>query len=206
MSGWTQGHDTIARLLERGHLERISGGAANGAYLVDQARQRLGGARAALLADRVGAFELAYGSARQAITAALLHQGLRPRLDGGQIAVAEAAAAQFGQPLQFFNTLRRVRNLLEYPRTPDDLVISERDVNGALAYAETTVALASTRHLATHRDLRRRRPGRGWASGRPLRYRLEDDTAGQARLVHNRSKFVFTCSAPGGRATRSTAL
>lgn len=55
MSGWTQGHDTIARLLERGHLERISGGAANGAYLVDQARQRLGGARAALVAHRVGA-------------------------------------------------------------------------------------------------------------------------------------------------------
>lgn len=48
MSSWKAGHDDIAALVDRGHLERISGQSANGAYLITQAQQRLAGARAAL--------------------------------------------------------------------------------------------------------------------------------------------------------------
>ena len=53
MSGWTAGHAQIAALVERRHLEQVSGDAANGTYLLQQARQRLAGARAARSADHI---------------------------------------------------------------------------------------------------------------------------------------------------------
>lgn len=82
MSGWKTGQAQIAALVERRHLEQVSGDAANGVYLLQQARQRLVGARAARSADHIGAFELAYDATRQALTALLAQQGLRPTTAG----------------------------------------------------------------------------------------------------------------------------
>jgi hypothetical protein len=129
---WPRSQDTIVELLNRGHLEHITGEAANGEYPVLQAHRRLAGARAAQSADRVGAFALAYEAVRQAATAALVQQGLRPRVEGGHVAVEEAVRAQFGKPFDTFNAMRKVRNQLEYPRNSSDVDLSAEDAEWAL--------------------------------------------------------------------------
>jgi uncharacterized protein (UPF0332 family) len=139
---WRQGHATIALLVNRGHLEQISGQAANGDYLIGQARQRIASANSILQIDRVGAYNLAYDGTRQAATALLIQQGLRPRIEGGHIAITEAVQAQFGEPFRLLNAMRRRRNKLEYPQSPDDVAIDADTAAEAVAYAERTIAAA----------------------------------------------------------------
>jgi hypothetical protein len=142
VSSWKPGHDEISALIDRGHLERISGQAADGTYLITQAHQRLAGARAALSADSIGAFELAYDGTRLAATALLVQQGLRPKSAGGHIAVIAAVRAQFGSRFELFDAMRRIRNKLEYPVSPNDLTLSDNAVDSALDYAATTITAA----------------------------------------------------------------
>ncbi|KMV18321.1 hypothetical protein ACT17_11860 [Mycolicibacterium conceptionense] len=139
---WKPGRETIADLIERRHLERISGDAANGTYLGREATQRLSGARAALEADPAGAFALAYDALRQAVTALLVQQGLRPRSEGGHIAIVEAVQAQFGDAFGPLNSMRRVRNQLEYPRNPSDLDIDRSDAQAAIDTAQRLIEAA----------------------------------------------------------------
>jgi hypothetical protein len=139
---WQQGHATIVVLINRGHLEQISGQAANGDYLIGQARQRITSANSILQVDRVSAYNLAYDGTRQAATALLIQQGLRPRMEGGHIAIAEAVQAQFGEPFRLLNAMRRRRNKLEYPQNPDDVAIDADTATEAVAYSERTVAAA----------------------------------------------------------------
>lgn len=63
---------------------------------------------------------MAYDAARQALTALLAHQGLRPTTKGGHYAVERAVRAQFGPGFRQFGALRRRRNELEYPERPGD--------------------------------------------------------------------------------------
>lgn len=139
---WKQGHATVALLIDRGHLEQISGRAANGDYLISQARQRVTTANRILQVDRVSAYNLAYDGTRQAATALLIQQGLRPRVEGGHVAIADAVQAQFGEPFRLLNAMRRRRNKLEYPQNPDDVAIDDDTAAEAVAYAERTVAAA----------------------------------------------------------------
>lgn len=77
-------------------------------------------ARLAIERDPDSAFVLAYDAARQALTALLAHQGLRPTTKGGHYAVEQAVRAQFGPGFRQFGALRRRRNELEYPERPGD--------------------------------------------------------------------------------------
>ncbi|WP_368668677.1 HEPN domain-containing protein [Nocardioides massiliensis] len=77
-------------------------------------------ARSAVDSDPDSALVLAYDAARQALTALLAHQGLRPTTKGGHYAVERAARAQFGPGFRQFGALRRRRNELEYPERPSD--------------------------------------------------------------------------------------
>ncbi|OBK40314.1 hypothetical protein A5658_22025 [Mycobacterium sp. 1245111.1] len=106
---WQQGRETITLLIRQGHLERISGAAANGQYLLDQAHQRAATAAAIAESDPV----TAYDGVRQAATSLLVQQGLRPKSEGGHIAVVEAVRSQFGESFAYFNAMRRRRNKLE---------------------------------------------------------------------------------------------
>ncbi|MDD4866079.1 MAG: hypothetical protein PHQ28_02830 [Mycobacterium sp.] len=142
MTSWGPGRAAITQLVGNGSLEHISGAAADGTYLLEQARQRLAGAHAARTADHIGAFELAYDATRQAITALLVQQGLRPTTRGGHIAVAEAAEAQFGSHFSTFNTMRRIRNQLEYPRRTTDLELPTADTDRALDNAQYIIDAA----------------------------------------------------------------
>jgi HEPN domain-containing protein len=77
-------------------------------------------ATTAIQRDPDSAFVLAYDAARQALTAVLARQGLRPTTKGGHYAVGQAIRAQFGPGFRQFGALRRRRNELEYPERPGD--------------------------------------------------------------------------------------
>lgn len=144
-AAWPTGRTTVAELIDRRHLQQITGDAANGDYLIAQAHLRLAGARAAKDADPSGAYALAYDGMRSAVTALLVQQGLRPTSEGGHIAIVEAARAQFGPVFETLNAMRRVRNQLEYPRDADDVEIDVADTD--LAIAETEKAIAGVERL-----------------------------------------------------------
>ncbi|NNM47175.1 HEPN domain-containing protein [Knoellia koreensis] len=127
MARWTIGQADIEALLAGGELQRLTGQAADGKRLLAKASRTLATARSAIESDPDSAFVLAYDAARQALTALLAHQGLRPTTKGGHYAVEQAVRAQFGQGFRQFGALRRRRNELEYPQHSDD----DADVNEA---------------------------------------------------------------------------
>jgi hypothetical protein len=92
-----------------GVLQKLTGAAANGERLLKKAAVTLTTARSAVKTDPDSAFVLAYDSARQALTALLAHQGLRPTTKGGHYAVEQAVRAQFGPGFRQFGALRRRR-------------------------------------------------------------------------------------------------
>jgi hypothetical protein len=82
MTGWTPGAPVIERLLQQRRLERVLGAHADGSPWLDRARQTIAAARAIEQASPDSAFVLAYDAARQACTALLAQQGLRPTTSG----------------------------------------------------------------------------------------------------------------------------
>ena len=120
MARWTMGEAEIEALVAGGELQKLIGEAANGQLLLAKASTTLETARSAIVTDPDSAFVLAYDASRQALTARLAHQGLRPTTKGGHYAVERSARAQFGQGFRQFGALRRRRNELEYPERPGD--------------------------------------------------------------------------------------
>ena len=96
MARWKRGESEVDALLASGELQKLTGAAANGERLLEKAAVTLTTARSAVETDPDSAFVLAYDSARQALTALLAHQGLRPTTKGGHYAVEQAVRAQFG--------------------------------------------------------------------------------------------------------------
>lgn len=92
--------------------------------------------------DPDSSFVLAYDSARHALTALLVQQGLRPTSKGGHYALEVAIRAQFGHGFRQFGAMRRRRNELEYPEHPDQSAQSEEVVE-AIANAQQILADAS---------------------------------------------------------------
>lgn len=125
MGSWKRGEAEIEALIASADLQKLSGGAANGERLLEKAAVTLETARSATERDPDSAFVLAYDAARQAVTALLAHQGLRPTTKGGHYAVEKAVRAQFGPGFRQFGTLRRRRNELEYPERPGDDATAE---------------------------------------------------------------------------------
>lgn len=120
MTRWIRGEAEIEALVAAGDLQKLSGSAASGERLLAKAAVTLETARTAIRRDPDSAFVLAYDAARQALTALLAHQGLRPTTKGGHYAVEQAVRAQFGPGFREFGALRRRRNELEYPDRPGD--------------------------------------------------------------------------------------
>lgn len=95
MARWKRGEAEVEVLIAAGSLQKLTGAAANGARLLKKAVVTLETARSAVERDPDSAYVLAYDAARQALTALLAHQGLRPTTKGGHYAVEQAAQAQF---------------------------------------------------------------------------------------------------------------
>ena len=126
MARWKRGEIDVENLIAAGDLQKLIGEAANGERLLAKASVTLETARSAIERDPDSAFVLAYDAARQALTALLAHQGLRPTTKGGHYAVEQAVRAQFGPGFRQFGALRRRRNELEYPERPgDDATVDE---------------------------------------------------------------------------------
>ena len=115
MARWPRGEAEIERLLGLGHLQAITGAAADGEPLLAKAGRTLATATSITNSDPDSALVLAYDAARYATTALLAQQGLRPTTAGGHVAVDSAIRAQFGDGFRGFGYLRRRRNELEYP-------------------------------------------------------------------------------------------
>jgi hypothetical protein len=117
---WARGEAVIDRLIDERRLQRVSGAQADGAAMLARAHRTLETAQTIAVDDPDSAYVLAYDATRQACTALLAHQGLRPTTHGGRYAVEEAVRAQFGEAFRAVGTLRRRRDELEYPTYPGD--------------------------------------------------------------------------------------
>lgn len=120
LARWQLGAAEVQELIDRGDLQKLVGEAANGTRLLRKASRTLQTSGLALESDPDSAFVLAYDATRQALTALLAQQGLRPTSVGGHFAVEQSARAQFGAGFRAFGALRRRRNELEYPRFPGE--------------------------------------------------------------------------------------
>ena len=138
---WKIGAIEIEGLIADHELQKLTGEAANGEFLLAKASTTLATARSAIESDPDSAFVLAYDAARQALTALLAHQGLRPTTKGGHYAVERAARAQFGQGFRQFGALRRRRNELEYPERPGEESTAD-EAGEAVANAEQIIIAA----------------------------------------------------------------
>jgi len=97
MARWKLGEAEVEALIAAGELQKLTGQAANGERLLEKASTTLQTARSAIDSDPDSAFVLAYDAARQALTALLARQGLRPTSKGGHYAVERAVKSEFGQ-------------------------------------------------------------------------------------------------------------
>ena len=138
---WTRGEAEIDRLLREGHLQKVTGGRADGEPYLVRARTVLASAGSVLSADPGSAYVLSYDAARQACVGLLAQQGLRPTTRGGHIAVDQAVNAQFGAHFRSFGVLRKRRNELEYPEYPDVEAATE-EADEALQLADGVIAAA----------------------------------------------------------------
>jgi len=107
MTRWSTGEADIEQFLAARHLQLVTGTQADGTPGLNRARMTLASAESLLVRDPTNAFVLAYDAARQACTAILAHQGLRPTSAGGHITVERAVRAQFGAPFASYGGLRR---------------------------------------------------------------------------------------------------
>lgn len=87
MARWKLGESEVEALIASGDLQKLTGDAANGELLLEKAAVTLETARSVIERDPDSASVLSYDAARQAVTALLAHQGLRPTTKGGPAAV-----------------------------------------------------------------------------------------------------------------------
>jgi hypothetical protein len=116
---WDQGRTIVERMLTDHQLQRVPASREQAERLIAQARTHLTSAADIRAADPLGGYALVYDAAREALTAVLENQGLRPTTRGGHLAVYDAVRAQLepplGKTLRPFDRMRRQRNDAEYP-------------------------------------------------------------------------------------------
>lgn len=144
MTRWSAGEAEIEKLLDEGRLQRVHGGQANGAHLIERAGRTLATAAEIADADPDSAYVLAYDAARYAGTALLAHQGLRPTTSGGHYAVELALRAQFAAGFRAFGAMRRRRHELEYPSGAGETTTQTEALD---AVADAQVLLDAARKL-----------------------------------------------------------
>lgn len=145
MSRWPCGEAEVERLIAGKQLQKVVGGPANGAHLVEKAARTLTTAGEISAKDPDSAYVLAYDAARYSGTALLAQQGLRPTTLGGHYAVEVALRAQFRDGFRPFGAMRRRRNELECPHGPGETTTADE--------AGTAIADVERLHQAARRLL-----------------------------------------------------
>lgn len=142
---WDKGRDVIEDLLDRGHLERVTVNEAEAEHLLSKAHAHLRTAAGVADDDPEIAYDALYAAARKALTALLVHQGLRPTRVGGHEVTIEAAMAQLvpplGDVLRPFRRLKRRRSQGDYAGAEDQ--IHAEDVEADLPAARAIVDAAA---------------------------------------------------------------
>lgn len=142
---WSQGRTEIDLLLAQGRLARVAPQRDLAEHYLAQGRLHLAASRHVMNIDAPGAFTLAYDTARLALAAILVNQGLRPRGEGAHAVLAYAVLAQLEPPrqreLREFQWMRRVRNDTQYPEAGVP-VASIDDVWRGISAAEVIVTRA----------------------------------------------------------------
>lgn len=114
--------------------------------MLHQARAHLTSAALVVENDPTGAFVLAYDSARKALAAILVNQGLRPGGDGAHAVLLDVVLAQLDPPLggtfRPFSWMRPLRNHTEYP-SPEYPVAQSVDVAEAIPAAAKMIDVAT---------------------------------------------------------------
>jgi hypothetical protein len=141
MSRWPRGEAQIEQSIANQQLQRVIGGQANGAHLIEKASRTIETAGAIAEQDPDSAYVLAYDAARYPGTAILAQQGLRPTTSGGHYVVEVALRAQFGDGFRPFGAMRRRRNELEYPSGPGETT-SYHEAQNAIQDAEVLLLAA----------------------------------------------------------------
>ena len=150
---WIPADKAIDYLASEGRLEHVDPASTSADNMLKQAREFLTAARLAKQAILTSpAFINAYDAARQALTAVLQAQGLRPRGgDGGHHVLFEALSPQFPSNLETvnqFDWMRQRRNDTQYPSGGPPVSLLEAD--DAISAAEAIIALAAG-YLQYHR-------------------------------------------------------
>jgi hypothetical protein len=140
---WNQGRATIERMLKTGELQRVTASRDFADRLIADAITKLASAARLSPDDPGTAYDALYGAARQALTAVLENQGLRPTQRGGHIAPYEAVRAQLDPPmgkiLRPFDRMRVQRHDVDYPTASTPLITTDdvlRDLPAAAAIVD----------------------------------------------------------------------
>jgi len=150
MSRWSRGEAEIDQMLKNGHLQHVTGAAANGGPWLARASTTITTAERIASTDAASAYTLAYDAARFACVGLLAQQGLRPTTDGGHYAVQRAVLGQFGARFDVLSTMRRRRNEIEYPDFADETIETD-EANEAVRNARSVIEAAFK--LVDHLDL-----------------------------------------------------
>lgn len=128
-------------LLKSGHLQTVSGAAADGHHQLTSARQLLESSHREQGVNPEASFILAYDAARKACSSLLAHQGLRTKSNGHHVTTERVVRLQFGGVFHRFPSLRRRRSEIEYPRFSGEDVQAEESAR-ALQLAREIVSAA----------------------------------------------------------------
>lgn len=93
---WQRGREEILGMLDRGELGQVVADLKLAERLISAAKRHVRSADALSDADPELAYSAVYDAIRNALTALLQAQGLRPTTSGGHLVVQHAARAQFG--------------------------------------------------------------------------------------------------------------
>src|SRR5260370_34079869 len=97
---WNQGREAIDRMLADSELQRVPASREHADRLILQARKHLVSANEISEGDPAGGSARVYDAARQALTAGLENQGLRPTTHGRDLAPYAAERAALSRALR----------------------------------------------------------------------------------------------------------
>lgn len=147
MIRWEQGRAEVDQLLARGSLTPVQASRDLAEDYLVTAKQRLTAVEAIHDLDPSGAFVLAYDSARLALAAILINQGLQPRGEGAHAVLLDVVLAQLEPPRQAefreFTWMRRLRNDTQYPDV-DRPTAAVEDLDQALPAVRAIIERAET--------------------------------------------------------------
>ncbi|RBM16954.1 hypothetical protein DI005_23960 [Prauserella sp. PE36] len=142
---WPDGRAALAKMIDSGQLDLVSGPAANSRPFMDLAGRHLDAAEQLLDTSPPSAFLLLSHAAQLVASGLLAHQGLRPAVGANDHLTGDAVAAQFGHQFSQVELLRQRSVELKNPTSRDSRVTGDE----VKTYLTTVRSLLSVAHNVT---------------------------------------------------------